>query len=330
MDLLKDIALLLVGFVLLVKGADFFVDGSSAVAKVLKIPSIIVGLTIVAMGTSLPELAVSLTAAINGSNAIAVSNVVGSNLFNLVVVLGACAVLSPITVDKGIMKREFPFSIIITALVALFMADNFIGFIPEYKNEAVDNCVGIISRPNGIILLVLFIGFMVYTVMSALKQRKNMEAEEESKNINIILAIIFIVGGVAAIKFGGEFVVNSASSLARRFGMSDTLVGLTIVAVGTSLPELVTSMVAAKKGETGLAIGNVVGSNIFNLLLILGVSSSIHPIAVGMEALIDFIVLVVVSIIVYFFTKSRDVINRTEGIIMILMYVAYMIYAIIR
>ena len=331
MDLVKDILLLVIGFVLLVKGADFFVDGSSAVAKLLKIPSIIVGLTIVAMGTSLPELAVSLTAAVNGSNEIAVSNVVGSNIFNLIVALGVCAVLSPITVDKGIVKREFPFSIIMTVLVAVLMADNFLPLAAEVKSQKVENCVGMLGRMDGLILLVFFIAFMVYTVLTALNQRKNMtQQEEDDKKPNVLLAIIFIVGGVAAIKFGGEFVVNSASSIAKRIGMTDTLVGLTIVSIGTSLPELVTSVVAAKKGETGLAVGNVVGSNIFNLLLILGVSSAIHPIIVGMDALIDFVILSVTSILVYIFTRSKNVINRGEGIIMVLIYAAYMIYAIIR
>jgi len=325
-----DLILLIVGFVLLVKGADFFVDGSSAVAKMLKIPSIIVGLTIVAMGTSFPELAASLTALMKGSNEIAVSNVVGSNFFNLMVVLGVCAIISPITVDRGVVKREFPFSIIISVLTVIFMADNFISLIPEVKSDKVERCVGVISRFNGAILLVLFVAFMIYTVLSALNQRKNMEDEEDGKKINVWLALVFIVGGIAAIKFGGDFVVDSASAIATELGMSTTLVGLTIVAVGTSLPELVTSIVAANKGETGLAIGNVVGSNIFNILLILGLSGTIHPILVGFEALVDFIVLVAISILVYLFTRTKDKIERGEGIVMVVIYVAYMVYAIVR
>ncbi|MBE5939285.1 MAG: calcium/sodium antiporter [Lachnospiraceae bacterium] len=335
MDLLIDIVLLVIGFVLLVKGADFFVDGSSTVAKVFKIPSIIVGLTIVAMGTSLPELSVSLVAALNGANEIAVSNVVGSNVFNLIVVLGACAIISPIAVDKSVVKREFPFSIIITIVLALMIADNYLPLIPDYKPEIAEGAekmVGIIDRLDGAILLIIFIGFMVYTVMTALNQRKaaKEQPEEDGPKKNIFLAILFIVGGIAAIKFGGDFVVDSAKSLAIRFGMSETLVGLTIVAVGTSLPELVTSVVAARKGETSLAIGNVVGSNIFNVLLILGVSSLISPVGVVFSSLIDMIILIFLSVLVLVFVKTKERIDRKEGIIMVALYIAYMVYAIIR
>lgn len=328
MDIIKNIVILLVGFVLLVKGADFFVDGSSAVAKKLKIPSIIVGLTIVAMGTSLPELAVSLSAAMEGSNEIAISNVVGSNMFNMLMVLGICAIISPIAVDKSVMKKEMPFMLIITAVWALMVSD-FV--MPWISDTFADKVSGKLSRFDGIVLLVLFVIFMVVTVLSALKQRKNAEDEEESgKQLNMLLAIVFIVGGAIAIKFGGDFVVDSASALAIKFGMSETLVGLTIVAVGTSLPELVTSIVAAGKGETSLAIGNVVGSNIFNILLILGVSASISPIGVLMNSCIDVIIVLVVSLIIFVFGKSKDKITRGEGLIMVAIYVAYMAYAIIR
>lgn len=329
MDLIKNVIILVVGFVLLVKGADFFVEGSASVARKLKIPSIIVGLTIVAMGTSLPELAVSLSAALEGANEIAVSNVVGSNIFNLIVVLGVCAVISPIAVDKSVMKREMPFMIGITAILVVMIGDYL---IPWTKVSKTGEVVGSISRFDGIVLLTLFVIFMIFTVKTALKSRKNATEsnEENKKEISILLSIIYIVGGICAIKFGGDFVVNSASFIATKFGMSQTLVGLTIVAVGTSLPELVTSIVAAKKGETSLAIGNVVGSNIFNILLILGVSTTICPIKVTMEALVDLTVVLVVSIIVFIFGKSKEKINRAEGAIMVLIYVIYMVYAIIR
>lgn len=329
MDIVKNVLLLLVGFVLLVKGADFFVEGSASVARKLKIPSIIVGLTIVAMGTSLPELAVSLSAALEGANEIAVSNVVGSNIFNLIVVLGVCAVISPIAVDKSVMKREMPFMIGITALLAVMIGDYF---IPWTKVSKTGEIVGSISRFDGIVLLILFVIFMAFTVKTALKSRKNATEsnEENKKEISLLLSIVYIAGGICAIKFGGDFVVDSASFIATKLGMSQTLVGLTIVAVGTSLPELVTSIVAAKKGETSLAIGNVVGSNIFNILLILGVSATICPISVTMEALIDIVVVLVVSIVVFIFGRSKEKISRAEGAIMVLIYVIYMVYAIIR
>lgn len=330
MEILKNVVLLLIGFVLLVKGADYFVEGSSSVARRLKIPSIVVGLTIVAMGTSLPELAVSLSAALSGANEIAVSNVVGSNLFNLIVVLGVCAVISPIAVDKSVMKKEMPFMLVITALLILFFAD-FI--MPWSKFLRTGDIVGTISRFDGIIFLILFAGFMLMTVKGALKHRKdNADTEEKNdkKEINIWLSILFIVGGAVAIKFGGDFVVDGATELAITFGMSETLVGLTIVALGTSLPELVTSIVAARKGETSLAIGNVVGSNIFNILLILGLSATICPINVIMDSLVDMIIVLTVSVVVFIFGKSKDKISRNEGIIMVLIYVIYMAYAIIR
>lgn len=325
MEILQNAAILIVGFVLLIKGADYFVDGSSSVARILKVPSIVVGLTVVAMGTSLPELSVSMSAAIKGSNEIAISNVIGSNMFNLIVVLGACALMAKVPVDKSILKKEFPFSIIITFFIGLMFADKI---IPWAGN--VESGMGVLSRADGIILLLIFIGFMVVTVKGALKDRKNYEDNGGEAPRSVPVSILFIVCGIVAIKFGGDFVVNSAKNIALTIGMSETLVGLTIVAVGTSLPELVTSMVAAKKGETGLAIGNVIGSNIFNILLILGVSSTIRPIGVVSENFIDVIVLIVVSVVILIFAKSRQAIERREGAIMLLMYIAYMAYAIIR
>ncbi len=328
MEMLGNIALLLVGFVLLIKGADFFVEGSSSIAKILKVPSIVVGLTVVAMGTSLPEMSVSVSAALNGSNEIAISNVAGSNLFNLIVVLGVCALFAAVPVDRQVIRRDFPFSILITAALAFFMAD----FIKPWADTA-EGSAGILSRINSIILLLLFVAYLVFTVKSAMSDRKNLVAEEnnqEEKPHSLIVSIIFIVCGVIAIKFGGDFVVDGAKYIALHIGMSETLVGLTIVAVGTSLPELVTSVVAAKKGETSLAVGNVIGSNIFNILLILGVSGTIHPIGVEKQNFADMVIILIVSIIVYFFARSRKKIERKEGIIMLAIYSVYMVYAILR
>ena len=331
MDIVKNVCILIIGFVLLVKGADYFVEGSSSIAKKFGIPSIIVGLTIVAMGTSFPELAVSVTAALSGSNEIAISNVVGSNIFNLIVVLGVCAVISPIKVDKEVMKRDMPFLIVVTLLLAAFVSDFFFFFSNISKSE---DSVGLLSRFDSVIFLVIYALYMIITVKTALnhmkKNKSQASEEEETKDVKTWLSLVFIVGGIVAIKFGGDFVVNSASFIATKFGMSETLVGLTIVAVGTSLPELVTSIVAAKKGETSLAIGNVVGSNIFNILLILGVSGTIHPIGIIMENCIDLFIVLICTVLVFIFAKIKDSISRVEGAILVAIYIGYMAYAIMR
>ena len=325
MDILVNIVVLLIGFVLLIKGADFFVEGSSGIAKRLRIPSMVIGLTVVALGTSFPELSVSLSAAMSGSNDIAISNVIGSNLFNFVVVLGACACLCPVPVDRGVMKKEFPFSVFTAVLLGIMFLDNL---NPLAKKA--ETGMGTISRVDGVILMALFIIFLIFTIKVALENRSAESEETETKIRSIPVSILYIVGGLAAVKFGGDLVVDNAKALALTFGMSETLVGLTIVAVGTSLPELVTSIVAAKKGETNLAVGNVLGSNIFNVLFILGISCTISPIEVGMQSFIDNIVLLVLSLVTFAFSYSKREIDRKEGIAMIGMYIVYMAYAIIR
>ncbi len=326
MEIILQIVLLLAGFFMLIKGADIFVDGSAALAQKFKIPGVIIGLTVVAMGTSAPELAVSTSAALSGSNAIAVSNVLGSNIFNLLMVLGICAVLSPISVEDTIMKRDFPFSIIITVLLALFIGSGIIFKGTPIPSDFTES-VGGLQIWKGLILLALFIIYLGVTVYFALKNRDN---GETIAAMPVWKSLIFIVIGITAIIIGGQLVVDNAKAIALFFGMTETLVGLTIVAIGTSLPELVTSVVAAGKGQNGMAVGNVVGSNIFNLLLILGVSSSIHPIAVSMESLIDILILIVTSIICFIFSKTGKKISRIEGIVMVLIYCAYTAYAIIR
>ena len=326
MSILLNILILIVGFVALIKGADFFVEGSAAVAKKFHIPGVIIGLTIVAMGTSAPELAVSVSAGLSGSNALAISNVIGSNIFNLLVVLGVCAILHPVAVEKGIMKRDFPYSIVITIILGLFSA----GYLFTGKSGTLADGVmqtGTIYRWVGLILIALFIFYLYLTVRAALQNR---EEGEDFGDIPMWKSLLFIIGGAAAIVIGGQLVVNSAKAIALFCGMSETLVGLTIVAIGTSLPELVTSIVASRKGQNGMAVGNVVGSNIFNILLILGLSSTLHPIPVGMESLIDMAVLLVMSIIVFIFCRSGKNLGKKEGFIMVLFYVAYTVYAIMR
>ncbi|MBR6222764.1 MAG: calcium/sodium antiporter [Lachnospiraceae bacterium] len=316
METVKVIVFLLLGFVLLIKGADFFVDGSSAIAKKLKVPSLIIGLTIVAMGTSLPELAVSITASVANSNALAISNVVGSNLFNLMVVLGASAVMNPIVVGEDAIKKDYPFA---TICAVGLLAMGGIGME--------------LGRGDGVILLVAFVGFILYQVIVALKARKNtVEStdEEKIKDVPVVLSFVYIIGGAVAIKFGGDFVVDSAVAIATAVGLSQTLIGLTICACGTSLPELVTSVVAAKKGELEMAVGNVVGSNILNILMILGVASTISPIAFAGENIIDIVILLVFSVITWLFCISKRKLEKKEGFIMLGIYLVYLIYICIR
>ncbi|MGN0513495.1 MAG: calcium/sodium antiporter [Lachnospiraceae bacterium] len=311
-EMLIAVVVLVAGFVLLIKGADFFVDGSSSVAKRLRVPSMIIGLTIVAMGTSLPECAVSVTASISNNNALAVSNAVGSNIFNLMVVCGVCALFAPLAVSRDTLKKEFPFSVICAIIL---MAFGYMGMV--------------LGRVEGIILLVIFAAYLGYMIYSALKARSQAD-DEEYKILPVWKCILFIVGGAAAIKFGGDFVVKGATVIASGFGLSQNLIGLTIVALGTSLPELVTSVVAAKKNEVDMAVGNVIGSNIFNILLVLGVAATISPVAFIMENVIDIIVLIVMSVIVWAMAWSNNKIIRSEGAVMVLMYAAYMVYICIR
>ena len=325
MILLLNILLLIVGFVALIKGADLFVDGSASLARTFKVPSVIIGLTIVALGTSAPELAVSTSAAINGSNEIALSNVVGSNIFNLLMVLGVCSVICPIPIDISIAKRDFPLSIIVS--VAILIAAGFKVFTGVYPlSTPMNDYVGVISRPFAIGLLTVFVAYIVFLIMMA---RKHPTEETDEKKLPVWKSLLLIVIGIAAIVIGGQLVVENAKSIAAFFGMSETLIGLTVVAFGTSLPELVTSIVASRKGENGLAVGNVVGSNIFNLMFILGVSGAIHPISVNFASVIDLAILIVVSVATMIFALTKKI-NRAEGAVMILMYVSTVTFAILR
>lgn len=300
--------LLFVGFALLIKGADFFVEASSSVAKVLRVPSIIIGLTIVAFGTSAPELAVSTTASLAGNNEIAVGNVIGSNIFNLLVVLGACGAIRPFAVR---LRWDYLASVgVALVLFLMIVRDQFV------------------SRPEAFILLGIFVVFMVMTVRDALTNR--VSAQEEFKALPPVKCAVYIVGGIAAIVWGGDLVVDCASEIALSFGLSQTLVGLTVVALGTSLPELVTSVVASRKGENGLALGNVIGSNIFNILMVLGLSAAVSPIEVNRLAVIDALCLIVFSVITWFLCRSKQRISRLEGVTMLLMYAMYLVYICVR
>lgn len=319
--MLKAIILLVIGFLLLMKGADYFVDGASAIAKKLRIPSIVIGLTIVAFGTSAPELAVSLSAALKGSNDIAIGNVVGSNLFNTLVVLGASAAITPVIVKKDIIKRDYPLSMIAAILLGILSMDTILGKADNMK----------IGRLDGVVLLVLFVCFVVNTIRSGLKER-NADVDETLESVNMPLwkSILIIVVGLAGIIIGGDLSVESAKEIARAFGMSEVLIGLTIVAFGTSLPELVTSIVAARKGENDIAVGNVVGSNIFNILLILGLSATILPMNMSNTYLYDILMLIIVTVVTYIPIAKTKKVNRGVGIAMVVTYLLYTIYLIMR
>lgn len=303
--------MLVVGFALLIKGADLFVEGSSSVAKLLRVPSVIIGLTVVAFGTSAPEAAVSIAAAVTGNNEIAVGNVIGSNIFNLLMVTGACGAIMPTMIDKSILYHDFPFSIVISAVLLLFIA---------FDHN--------ISRLDGIIMLALFGYFLWKTVKTALNSRT--AHDEEIKTLTPLRSGVYILVGLVAIIFGGDVVVDSASKIAAVFGLSQTLIGLTIVAMGTSLPELVTSIVASRKGENGLALGNVIGSNIFNILLVLAASATISPIKVSILSVYDLLCLIAFSVITWVLARRKFKISRPEGILMVLLYLGYTAYIIVR
>lgn len=311
MSIILQFVLLIVGFVFLIKGSDFFVDGASSIASLLKIPTIIVGLTIVAFGTSAPEAAVSITSAITGNNAMAVSNIIGSNLFNILMVIGISALLGELLMEKSVLNKDLPFLVGITILFTAFI---IIGWN--------------VSQIEGIILLVILIAYVAYLVKSA-KKSDNANVVEKPK-FTLPQSIIFILIGLAGIVLGGDLVVNSASDIAIALGMSETLVGLTIVAIGTSLPELVTSLTALKKGENQLVIGNVIGSNIFNILFVLGASSAITAISLDSSMLIDVTFMVFVTVLCFIFGKTQDKFDKKEGAILVALFIAYMIFAILR
>lgn len=312
------VVLLLIGFVFLVKGADAFVEGSSSIAKHFHVPSLIIGMTIVAMGTSLPETAVSVTASIAGSNALAVSNAVGSNIFNLMVVIGVCAVLTPVAVQKSTLKIDIPFSVVCALLLLVLGHDQMM-----------------LTRVNGLILIVLFVFFLLYMIRSA-QHSMNSESSElteeaaEIKVMSVPKSLIFIVIGIAGITLGSDWVVDGAKTIASAFGISENLIGLTIVAFGTSLPELMTSIVAARKNEVDMALGNAVGSNIFNILMVLGIASALSPISFIRDNIIDIIILVGFSFIVWLMAWTRHRLDKLEGLAMILLYAGYVVYICIR
>lgn len=301
--------LLLVGFILLIKGADLFVDGASSIAGLLKIPSIIIGLTIVAMGTSAPEASVSLTAALNGSNSLSLGNIIGSNIFNLLVVIGVSAILHPIASQKDIINRDLWWNLAVTGILFVFLFDMRL------------------SRIEGILLL---IGMAIYLFVLIRNALHNRTTSESQKVMSPLKSILYILIGLGAVIWGGNLVVNNASLIAVSLGMSSTLIGLTIVAIGTSLPELVTSITAARKGDPGIALGNAVGSGLFNIMFILGTTAAITPLTAVPELLIDTAILFVVGILLLVFIRTKKETSRLEGLLCVLCYIGYSVYIILR
>ena len=306
-----QVFILLVGFLLLVKGADWFVEGAAGIAKKLGIPQLIIGLTIVAMGTSMPEAAVSITAALQENAGITIGNIVGSNILNILIILGVTALITNVAIQKSTLYYEIPYMIAITIVLMIFGITG-----------------GEISFIEGIIFWLLFIVFLGY--LFVMSKKGNSQENEEVKDIPVWKCILFmLVGGVMVVK-GSDFAVSGASAIARFFGMSERFIGLTIVAFGTSLPELVTSVTAAKKGNAGIAIGNIVGSNIFNILFVLGIAATISPITFIMENVIDIVILVVMSVLVWAFAWTKKKLDRFEGIVMLALYAVYLVYICMR
>ncbi|WP_096201595.1 calcium/sodium antiporter [Bacillus sp. FJAT-45350] len=314
--------LLLVGFVLLIKGADYFVNGSSKIAKLLRISPIIVGLTIVAFGTGAPEATVSIIAALEGNTDVTLGNVVGSNILNISLVVGITAFIFPLKVESATIRKEIPFTFLAGITLIVLMSDQFLEFSP----------VNMITRSDGIIFLLFFAIFMYYVIEAARNSREENFAEQINPNDTGTWGknILLTVGGLAAIVLGGYFVVETSTEIAFRFGMSETLVGLTIVAIGSSLPELITSITAALKQQSEIALGNIVGSSIFNILFVLGLSSIITPLPVSDKIFFDVIVMIFLTIVLFVFSRTQCKVAKGEGLALTVGYIVYLIYIIIR
>jgi len=315
--------LFIIGLVLLLKGADYLVDGSSSLAKKLKVPTLVIGLTIVAFGTSMPELIVNIIAALKGSGDIAFGNIVGSNIANILLILGLTSIIRNLKVQHSTTWKEVPFSLL--AVVVLFV------FASKLTLDRLD--IHSVLRFEGIILILFFIIFLYYVFELARRNKNQLEDNKlEIKKLSNWKIWFYIVGGLAALYFGGQWVVDGAISLARLLGLSEYFISLTIVAVGTSLPELITSIIATLKKDDDLAVGNIVGSNIFNIFWILSVSAIITPIILPSFAIIDLAVLFVTTLLLFLFMfiGKKHELERWQGVIFILLYIVYIYYLIVR
>lgn len=326
MIMLVDILLFLLGIVLIIAGANYLTEGASTLARRMGLSPLVVGLTIVAFGTSAPELIVSLMSALKGNADIAMGNVIGSNIFNILAIGGVTAVVAPITITKSTIRREIPL-MLLSFLVLFFLSYDtiFAGTAGTTEN--------ILSRGEGLTLLGFFLIFLTYTFAIAKDAPDDPHADHTPiRTYPLWLLILFIVGGLVALVYGGDLFVSSASSIARTFGMSESFIGLTIVAAGTSLPELATSVAAALKKQPEIAVGNIVGSNIFNIFLILGISSTITPIRIGGVTALDFLVMIAAGLMLCSFAVlfGQCIIKRGEGAILALGFIAYTVYLIMQ
>lgn len=312
--------LLIIGFALLIKGADLFVNGSSNIAKLLRVPTILIGLTIVAFGTSSPEATVSIIAALEGNADVALGNVVGSNILNITLIVGVTAFLYPLRVESETIRKEIPFTLLASVALLILMSD--IALQGSSSN--------LLTRSDGFILLLFLSIFMYYIIEIGLKSRKEKADEPVPEDIRWGKNILITILGLAAIIFGGDLVVDNGTEIAYSLGMSETLVGLTIIAIGTSLPELVTSISAALKKESEIALGNIVGSNILNILFVLGGSATISPLATNNKMFIDVILMIVLTIILLVFSRTSFRIGKREGFVLVAAYIIYLVYIILR
>lgn len=314
--MLLSVFLIVVGFVLLIKGADFLVEGSSNIAKKFHIPEIIIGLTIVSIGTSMPELFVSTTSSINGYSDMSIGNIIGSNLCNLLLILGLSAMIRPIKFQRETRLIEMPMCLVITIIFMIFC-----------------NTSGTIQKSEAIILIILFIMFIIYTIIMGKKgeqfdkDKAIVEIQIENKPIPMIKSIIFIILGIIGLKIGGDLTVENSLVIARQFNVSEKVIGLTILAIGTSLPELVTSVTAAIKGNSDIAIGNIIGSNIFNILFIIGISALISPLAYNFTYNIQMTILIIAMLVLALFPviPPKNEMSRFNGVIYLMLYLIYMI-----
>ncbi len=304
MNMLLDILLIIIGVALVLKGADFLTEGASALARRMHVPEIVIGLTIVAAGTSAPELFVSVVSALNGTPDLAVGNVVGSNTMNCMLIVGCAAMVAPMTISRSTVRKDIPFAVMASILLTCIALDNYLG------------------RIDGIILLLGFVVFMAYTLLQA----KNGQAEPQTevRQLNPWLSVLFLVIGLAMLVAGSNVFVGSASSVAAALGISEGVIGLTVVAGGTSLPELATSVVAARKGQSAIAIGNVIGSSVFNILLILGLTAVISPLQIEGITTIDMAVMLISVILVWLFSFTRFTVERWEGASLVIGYLVYL------
>ena len=313
MGLLINLALLLIGFVFLIKGADIFVDGASDTARKFRVPKMLIGLTIVSFGTSAPELAVSIQSILSGKGDILLGNVVGSNVLNILLILGLASLVGTLRVNTATVKKEIPVLVLITLAFAALLSDKIFGLAEN-----------IFTRQDGIVLLLFFCIFIYYLIGMARKKDTNEEENKDEKPVKLAKALLMIVIGLFGIVLGSDFVVKGASEIAATFGVSQRIISLTIVALGTSLPELVTSVIATKKGEYDIAIGNIVGSNIFNIGIVAGLPVAIFGgVGGGAFSYIDIIALIISAVVLFFFARHGGRIGYKKGIIFLLMFAAY-------